>query len=125
MDFIKKLDGKKPVIVCGDLNVAHNEIDLANPSTNKKNAGFSQEERDGMTEFLESGFSDSFRALYPDKADCYTFWTYMMGARKKNIGWRLDYFVISERIKNRVCDSVIHKDVFGSDHCPLSLHLNI
>ncbi|XP_045476083.1 exodeoxyribonuclease-like isoform X2 [Harmonia axyridis] len=123
--FIKELDEKKPVIICGDMNVAHSEIDLTNPKTNTKNAGFTPQEREGMTDFLEVGFVDTFRALYPDQKDSYTFWSYMSSARKKNIGWRLDYFLVSERIKNKVCDNVIHDKVFGSDHCPLTLFINI
>ncbi|XP_044760564.1 exodeoxyribonuclease isoform X2 [Coccinella septempunctata] len=124
-DFIKQLDKKKPVIVCGDLNVAHNEIDLANPKPNMRNAGFTQEERDGMTDFLQEGFIDTFREFYPDRKDAYTFWTYMNKSRTRNIGWRLDYFLVSERFKNKVCDSVIHDKVYGSDHCPLTLFVNV
>ncbi|XP_044256546.1 DNA-(apurinic or apyrimidinic site) endonuclease isoform X2 [Tribolium madens] len=123
--FIKKLDSQKPVIICGDMNVAHTEIDLANPKTNTKNAGFTIEERDGMTDFLANGFVDIFRHLYPDKEKTYTFWTYMGNARGKNVGWRLDYFLISSRFVDNVCDNLIHSEVLGSDHCPLSLHLQI
>ncbi|KAF5282501.1 hypothetical protein FQR65_LT14271 [Abscondita terminalis] len=123
--FIKELDLKKPVIICGDMNVAHNEIDLTNPKTNTKNAGFTKEEREGMTEFLEDGYVDTFRKLYPDKTGSYTFWSYMRNARSKNIGWRLDYFIVSERLSDNVCDNVIRSEVFGSDHCPLTLFLHI
>nr|XP_039251146.1 exodeoxyribonuclease-like [Styela clava] len=124
-DYLKKLDGKKPVILCGDLNVSHQEIDLKNPKTNKKTAGFTQQERDGFTELLKQGFCDSFRLLYPDREGAYTFWTYMGNARAKNVGWRLDYFVISERLNKDICDNVIHSDVMGSDHCPLSLTMSL
>ncbi|XP_066142672.1 exodeoxyribonuclease isoform X2 [Euwallacea fornicatus] len=124
-NFITKLDQKKPVILCGDMNVAHNEIDLKNPKTNKKNAGFTQEERDGMTDFLENGFADTFRELYPDVTDAYTFWSYMSQARSKNIGWRLDYFIVSQRLMPKVCDSTIRNDVFGSDHCPISIFISV
>ncbi|XP_076281715.1 uncharacterized protein LOC143209655 isoform X1 [Lasioglossum baleicum] len=123
--YIEKLDEKKPVIICGDMNVAHLEIDLTNPKTNTKNAGFTKEERDGMTEFLDSGFVDTFRALYPDKTGAYTFWSYFANARSKNIGWRLDYFLLSQRIKDKVCDNVIRDKVYGSDHCPIVLYVNI
>lgn len=122
---LKKLDAKKPVIVAGDMNVAHEEIDLANPKTNKRNAGFTQEERDGMTDLLNLGFVDTFRHFYPDKEKAYTFWTYMGGARAKNVGWRLDYFITSERLVSKVVDSVIRKDILGSDHCPISLFLKL
>ncbi|XP_061937000.1 exodeoxyribonuclease isoform X3 [Apis cerana] len=123
--YVKNLDEKKPVIICGDMNVAHKEIDLRNPKTNIKNAGFTIEERDGMTDFLATGFVDTFRALYPDKTDAYTFWSYFANARSKNIGWRLDYFLVSERIKDNVCDNVIRDKVYGSDHCPIVLYINI
>ncbi|XP_011859865.1 PREDICTED: DNA-(apurinic or apyrimidinic site) lyase-like isoform X1 [Vollenhovia emeryi] len=122
---IEELDQKKPVIICGDLNVAHQEIDLKNPKTNAKNAGFTKEERDGMTDFLAAGFVDTFRSLYPDTEGAYTFWSYFANARNKDIGWRLDYFLISERIKNKVCDNVIRKQVYGSDHCPVILYINL
>lgn len=123
-EYLKNLDEKKPVILCGDLNVSHQEIDLKNPKKNKKNAGFTQEERDGFTELLKCGFVDSFRELYPERTGAYTFWTYMGNCRAKNVGWRLDYFVVSEKMKTNVCDSVIHSDVMGSDHCPISLLLS-
>ncbi|XP_072754121.1 exodeoxyribonuclease [Anoplolepis gracilipes] len=123
--YIEELDKKKPVIICGDMNVAHQEIDLKNPKTNTKNAGFTKEERDDMTNFLAAGFIDSFRLLYPDKEGAYTFWSYFANARNKDIGWRLDYFLISERIKNKVCDNVIRKQVYGSDHCPVILYISL
>lgn len=123
--YVKQLDAKKPVIICGDMNVAHNEIDLANPKTNKRNAGFTQEERDGLTSLLEdAGLVDTFRTLYPTKEKSYTFWTYMGNARAKNVGWRLDYFITSERLVPKVVDSVIRSEVLGSDHCPITLFLN-
>ncbi|XP_055381977.1 DNA-(apurinic or apyrimidinic site) endonuclease [Condylostylus longicornis] len=122
-NYIIKLNKKKPVIICGDMNVSHQEIDLANPKTNKKNAGFTQEERDGMTKMLSLGFVDSFRYFYPDKTQAYTFWTYMRNARSKNVGWRLDYFIVSERIINKVVESTIRSKVMGSDHCPITLFL--
>ncbi|CAG9792175.1 unnamed protein product [Diatraea saccharalis] len=124
-NYVKELDKKKPVIICGDMNVAHNEIDLANPKTNKKNAGFTEEERAGMTDLLGDGFVDTFRHLYPDTKGAYTFWTYMMNSRAKNVGWRLDYFIVSERLLTSVCDSVIRDGVYGSDHCPISLFLHL
>jgi len=120
-NHVSKLDKLKPVIVCGDMNVAHQEIDLKNPKTNKKNAGFTQEERDGFTELLEAGFVDTYRHLYPTKKDAYTFWTYMMGCRAKNVGWRLDYFLVSERLLPNIKDNIIRDKVFGSDHCPITL----
>ncbi len=121
---LKHLDESKPVILCGDLNVAHKEIDLANPKTNKKNAGFTQEERDGFSDLLAEGFVDTFRHFYPDKEKIYTFWTYMMNARAKNVGWRLDYFVVSSRFLNdNVCDVAIRSEVYGSDHCPSTLFM--
>ncbi|XP_005101256.1 DNA-(apurinic or apyrimidinic site) endonuclease [Aplysia californica] len=122
-NYIKSLDAKKPVVWCGDLNVSHQEIDIKNAKGNKKNAGFTQEERDGFTEMLNEGFIDSFRHLYPEEEGAYTFWTYFMNARAKNVGWRLDYFVLSERFKEQMCDSVIRSKVLGSDHCPIVLHL--
>ncbi|XP_077292592.1 recombination repair protein 1 isoform X2 [Arctopsyche grandis] len=124
-DRMKELDAKKPVIICGDMNVSHLEIDLANPKTNKKNAGFTQEERDGMTEFLGDGFVDTFRKFYPEETGRYTFWTYMSNCRVKNVGWRLDYGIVSERLMPSVCDNIIRSDVFGSDHCPITLFLNL
>ena len=121
--YIKQLDEKKPVIICGDLNVAHKEIDLKNFKTNHKNAGFTDEERAKMTELLEAGFTDSFRYLYPDKEGIYTWWSYMFKAREKNAGWRIDYFVVSNRLADRISDSLIYTDNMGSDHCPVGLIL--
>lgn len=122
---IIELDKVKPVIVCGDLNVAHEAIDLKNPIRNIRSAGFTQEERDAMTQLLSKGFVDSFRQLNPDKEGAYTFWPYMGKARSKNNGWRLDYFLVSERLMDSVCDSVIRSDVYGSDHCPVTLFLSL
>lgn len=119
--YLLSLDAKKPVILCGDLNVAHNEIDLKNPKTNRMNAGFTDEEREKMTALLESGFTDTFRMLYPDRKDIYSWWSYRFSAREKNAGWRIDYFIVSERIKDRVKEAEIHTDIFGSDHCPVSI----
>lgn len=121
--YLLELDKKKPVIMCGDLNVAHNEIDLKNPKTNIGNAGFSNEERAKMTELLDSGFVDSFRYLYPDVTGAYSWWSYMFHAREKNAGWRLDYFVVSKKIKHFIIDSKIHSDIMGSDHCPVELDI--
>lgn len=123
-NYVLGLDKQKPVIICGDTNVAHKEIDLKNPKTNRKNAGFTDEERQKMTELLEAGFVDSFRYLYPDKTDAYTWWSYMAKARERNIGWRIDYFIVSERIKDRIKDAQIHSHVMGSDHCPVTLELH-
>jgi len=122
--YICSLDEKKPVIYCGDLNVAHEEIDLKNPKTNHKSAGFSDEERGKFTTLLQSGFSDSFRRLYPDRV-AYTWWSYMMKAREKNIGWRIDYFVVSDRLFPLVKDSLIFADIMGSDHCPVGLEIDL
>jgi exodeoxyribonuclease-3 len=121
LKYIVGLDSKKKVIVCGDLNVAHNEIDLKNPATNHKNAGFSDEERERMTKLLSSGFTDCFRFLYPDMTDIYTWWSYMFSAREKNVGWRIDYFIVSNRAQDDVEDCIIHDKVMGSDHCPVEL----
>ena len=115
----------KPVILCGDLNVAHEEIDLKNPKTNRGNAGFSDEERGKMTELLSAGFSDTFRSLYPDTTDAYTWWSYRFSARAKNVGWRIDYFIVSDSVKDKITDSVIYADVLGSDHCPIGLTINL
>ena len=123
--YLKKLDTKKPVILCGDLNVAHNEIDLKNPSTNRHNAGFTNEEREKMTELLNNGFVDSFRYLYPDTKDVYSWWSYMFHAREKNAGWRIDYFIVSEKIKEKIEDSKVLMQVLGSDHCPVELDIKI
>jgi exodeoxyribonuclease-3 len=120
---LKSLDEKKPVIVCGDLNVAHQEIDLKNPRSNHKNAGFSPQEREKMTELLDSGFIDSFRYLYPDQTGAYTWWSYMFNAREKNVGWRIDYFLVSERIKEQIQKAEIYSQVMGSDHCPVGLEI--
>ncbi|XP_053673788.1 DNA-(apurinic or apyrimidinic site) endonuclease [Anopheles nili] len=122
--YLRELDAKKPVILCGDMNVAHEEIDLTNPKTNRRNAGFTQEERDGLSKLISYGFVDTFRKLYPDRQSAYTFWTYMGGARAKNVGWRLDYFIMSERLVDKVTDNVIRSQVYGSDHCPVTLFLN-
>lgn len=121
-DYMKELDSKKPVIYCGDLNVAHEEIDLKNPKTNHFSAGFSDEERGKFTQLLEAGFTDTFRKLYPEKVQ-YSWWSYMYHAREKNVGWRIDYFVVSNRIFQKVKDSFILNDVFGSDHCPVGIEL--
>ena len=123
--YINSLDKKKPVILCGDLNVAHKEIDLKNPKTNRKNAGFTDEERGKMTELLDSGFTDSFRYIYPDKEGIYSWWSYRFNARKNNAGWRIDYFITSNSIKDKIEDAKIHTDIFGSDHCPVELDINI
>ena len=124
-DFLKALDTKKPVILCGDLNVAHKEIDLKNPSSNRGNAGFSDEERAAFTALLESGFTDSFRHLYPDLTGAYSWWSYMFNARANNAGWRIDYFVVSNRLADAIADATIHPDIMGSDHCPVGLVLNL
>ena len=123
--YLNSLDEKKAVIVCGDLNVAHNEIDLKNPKTNRGNAGFSDEERESFTKTLALGFTDTFRHLHPDATDAYTWWSYMFNARKNNAGWRIDYFLVSERIKDSVKDTPIYSDILGSDHCPVGLNLGI
>lgn len=124
-EYLLRLNKKKPVILCGDLNVAHNEIDLKNPKTNRKNAGFSDEEREKMTTLLNSGFTDSFRYLYPDKEGIYSWWSYRFNARKNNAGWRIDYFITSDSIKDKIIDSKIHTDIMGSDHCPVELDINL
>ena len=124
-EYLIKLDKTKPVIYCGDLNVAHSEIDLKNPSSNHNNAGFTDEEREKMTLLLKNNFVDSFRYKYPDKENCYTWWSYMFNAREKNIGWRIDYFIVSDRIKNKIIDAKIHQDILGSDHCPVELDINL
>ena len=121
--YLKKLNESKPVIYCGDLNVAHKEIDLKNPKTNHYSAGFTDEERNKMTELLESGFTDSFRYLYPDKENAYSWWSYMMKAREKNIGWRIDYFIVSKDIEKNIKESYIFSDIMGSDHCPVGLDI--
>ncbi len=119
--YLGALDKIKPVIYCGDFNVAHEEIDLKNPKTNHRNAGFTDEERRKMTELLSAGFTDSFRYLYPEKEDCYTWWSYMFHAREKNVGWRIDYFIVSKSIKDKIKESTIYDKVLGSDHCPVGL----
>ena len=119
--YLKNLEKTKPVILCGDLNVAHKEIDLKNPKTNRRNAGFTDEERGKMTELLDSGFVDTFRLKYPDMENIYSWWSYRFKAREKNSGWRIDYFIVSESLKNCVKDATIHTDIFGSDHCPVGL----
>ena len=122
-DFLCNLKEKKSVILCGDLNVAHNEIDLKNPKTNRKNAGFTDEERQKMTELLNAGFVDSFRHFYPDKEQIYSWWSYRFKAREKNSGWRIDYFIVSEDLRDRLVDAKIHTDILGSDHCPVELDI--
>ena len=120
-NYLKELDDKKPVIVCGDLNVAHKEIDLKNPKTNRKNAGFTDEERNKFTELMEAGFIDTFRYFYPDKENIYSWWSYRFKAREKNAGWRIDYFCASEKLEDRLVSASIHTEVLGSDHCPVEL----
>lgn len=124
-DYINELDRVKPVIITGDLNVAHNEIDLKNPSTNRRSAGFTDEERGKMTELLSAGYIDTFRYFYPDKTGAYSWWSYRFKAREKNAGWRIDYYIVSERLKEKLVSSEIHSDVMGSDHCPVELVINI
>ena len=121
--YLKRLDADKPVVVCGDLNVAHEEIDLKNPRTNRGNAGFSDQERGKMTELLAAGFTDTFRYFHPDLAGAYTWWSYRFRAREKNAGWRIDYFLTSNRLQDRLVSSEIRSDIFGSDHCPVELVL--
>jgi len=124
LSYIKKLDQKKPLIFCGDLNVAHEEIDLKNPKTNHQNAGFTDREREKMTGILSAGFTDSFRFLYPDREDSYSWWSYRQNARGKNVGWRIDYFIVSDSIRSRIKDSGIRSEIFGSDHCPVELDMD-
>lgn len=121
--YLKNLDQSKPVIICGDLNVAHQEIDLKNPSSNRGSAGFSDEERGKMTVLIQNGFTDSFRYLYPDVKDAYTWWSYMFKAREKNVGWRIDYFMVSDKIKDKIKEARIYADIMGSDHCPVGLEI--
>ena len=123
LSYIQKLNEKKPVIFCGDLNVAHEEIDIKNPKTNRKNAGFTDEERAKMTTILSAGYIDTFRHFYPDTKEVYSWWSYRFHAREKNAGWRLDYFITSDTLKDRLSDASIHTEVFGSDHCPVELIL--
>ena len=119
--YLSKLDKIKPVIYCGDFNVAHKEIDLKNPKTNHRNAGFTDEERNKMTQLLEAGFTDTFRYLYPEKENSYTWWSYMFHAREKNVGWRIDYFIVSKKIEEKIQESTIYDDIMGSDHCPVGI----
>lgn len=121
--YLLALDAKKPVIVCGDLNVAHREIDLKNPKTNRKNAGFTDEEREKMTTLLDAGFTDSFRHFFPDLTDAYSWWSYRFRAREKNAGWRIDYFLVSNRLADKMQSASIHNEIYGSDHCPVELVL--
>jgi exodeoxyribonuclease-3 len=121
LNYLKELDAKKPVILCGDLNVAHKEIDLKNPKTNRKNAGFTDEERNCMTRLLENGFTDSFRHFYPDQEQIYSWWSYRFKAREKNAGWRIDYFIVSDRFVPNLKDAKIHTEIYGSDHCPVEI----
>lgn len=121
--YIKELDKVKPVIICGDMNVAHKEIDLKNPKTNRKNAGFTDEERGKMSELLNSGFTDTFRFFHPDKEGAYSWWSYRFHAREKNAGWRIDYFIVSNRLAERLKSAEIHNEIFGSDHCPVEIIL--
>ena len=123
--YLLKLNEEKPVIMCGDLNVAHKEIDLKNPKTNRHNAGFTDEERNKMTELLEAGFIDTFRFLYPDKENAYSWWSYMGHAREKNVGWRIDYFIVSKSIEDKIKEAKIHDEILGSDHCPVELEINL
>lgn len=123
--YMLKLNENKPVIMCGDLNVAHKEIDLKNPKTNRHNAGFTDEERNKMTELLNAGFVDTFRILYPEKENAYSWWSYMGHAREKNVGWRIDYFIVSKSIENCIKEAKIHSEIFGSDHCPVELEIDI
>lgn len=124
-NYVKELDEQKPVIICGDLNVAHNEIDLANPKTNRNNPGFTDQERDAMTKLLKCGFIDTFRHLHPEEEKAYSWWSYRMNARARNVGWRIDYFLISNRLSDKLISASIHPDVMGSDHCPVSIELDL
>ncbi len=124
-EYLKKLDKNKPVILCGDLNVAHKEIDLKNPKTNRKNAGFTDEERNKMTKLQEAGFTDTYRKLYPNRENAYTWWSYMGRAREKNVGWRIDYFLTSEKINSKIKETYIYDKIMGSDHCPIGLDIDI
>ena len=125
LNYVLGLEEKKPVIFCGDLNVAHKEIDLKNPNANRRNAGFTDEERQKMDVVLSLGYADSFRVLYPDKIDAYSWWSYMGNARAKNVGWRIDYFIVSDKLKDRIKEAKIHSDVLGSDHCPVELDIEL
>ena len=124
-EYMLELDKNKPVIICGDLNVAHEEIDLKNPKTNRKNAGFTDEERDKFGKLLDAGFTDTFRHLYPEQEGVYSWWSYRFNARKNNAGWRIDYFLVSDRIADKIKEAKIHTDIMGSDHCPVSLEIDI
>lgn len=123
--FLTQLDAQKPVLYCGDLNVAHQEIDLKNPKTNHQNAGFSDEERGEMTKLLDAGFTDTFRYLYPTSTDIYSWWSYRFRAREKNAGWRIDYFICSSRVASNIVEATIHNEIFGSDHCPVELQITL
>lgn len=122
-EYLKNLEKNKPVVYCGDLNVAHKEIDLKNPKNNRKNAGFTDEERGKMTQLLDNGFTDTFRYFYPDKTECYSWWSYQFKARERNAGWRIDYFIVSKELEPMLIDSKIHSDITGSDHCPVELDI--
>ena len=124
-EYLLGLDARKPVIVCGDMNVAHKEIDLKNPSTNRRSAGFTDEERACMTQLLDSGFTDSFRHLYPDLEGAYSWWSYRMRARERNAGWRIDYFLVSDRLADKINEARIHNNIFGSDHCPVEVEMDL
>lgn len=124
-NYLKKLEKSKPVIICGDMNVAHNEIDLKNPKINRKNAGFTDEEREKFSKLLESGFVDTFRYFYPDRKDIYSWWSYRFSARTKNAGWRIDYFLTSEKLIDNLVDAKIHTEILGSDHCPVELDIEL
>ena len=123
--YLKQLDARKPVVVCGDLNVAHQEIDLKNPKTNRRNAGFTDEEREGFSTLLAAGFTDTFRHFYPDQKDIYSWWSYRFRAREKNAGWRIDYFLVSDALKPQLVDAKIHTEIYGSDHCPVEVQLDL
>jgi exodeoxyribonuclease-3 len=124
-EYLQKLDRKKPVVTCGDFNVAHEEIDIKNAKSNRRNAGFTDEERGKMTELLAAGFSDTFRALHPDERDAYTWWSFRANARANNVGWRIDYFIVSDRLMPKVAAATIHPGVHGSDHCPVGLEIDL
>ena len=124
-EFLARLAQEKPVVTCGDFNVAHEEIDLKNPDTNHMNAGFSDEERAGFGQLLDAGFTDSFRSLYPEQTDAYSWWSYRMRARERNVGWRIDYFLVSDRVADRIVDSRILSNIYGSDHCPVELTITL
>ena len=125
LSYLKSLEGEKPVVLCGDLNVAHQEIDIKNPKSNRMNAGFTDQEREKMTRLLNAGFVDTFRALHPDETGAYSWWSYRFHARENNAGWRIDYFIVSESLREHVREAAIHPEVFGSDHCPVELVLDI